>query len=378
MLPQVPLYLAALSNWTQAPSSCQDLRIPVSVEKNAVGEFSHDAYTEDVLFALAGRKILVSNTYEMDARFCMPDNDQNPHADTLQLLVHGASFNKNMWDSELEPERYNWVRRMNYEGYPTLAIDLIGSGNSTFPDGLFEVQSQMYVETIHYLIQKLRKGEVDGRAWDRIVLVGFSIGGMLANALAEQYPDDVDALVLHAITWDKSWIYPAFLSGLQVSAAHVDPEKWGHIPLLYQTQSTREGRRVACFAGSYEENAVEYDFLMRDFDTLGAAITFTYLLVDAPQYTRPVFLGIGDRKYRVFNVSYGIQDFEKLTRMTEDSTFCGGKYCREQPWEVYRRFPNAASIDVKVYKETGHLILFHHSGLSLMADSLAFLSDHGF
>ncbi|KAI0505625.1 Alpha/Beta hydrolase protein [Xylaria bambusicola] len=357
MLPQVPLYLAALSNWTQAPSSCQDLRIPVSVEKTAEGEFGSDVvYNDEVLFALAGRKILVSNTYEMSGRFCAPDDEQSPHADTLQLLVHGASFNKNMWESQLKPERYNWVRRMNFEGYPTLAVDLIGSGNSSFPDGLYEVQSQMYVETIHDLIQKLRRGEVDGRKWEKIVLVGFSIGGMLANALAQQYPDDVDALVLHAITWDTSWIYPAFLSGLQVSAAQVDPVKWGHIPLMYQTQSTPEGRRVACFAGAYEEDAVEYDFHQRDFDTLGAAITFTYLLGEAPEYTRPVFLGIGE----------------------QDSTFCGGRFCREQPWAVYRKFENAAAIDVKVYPETGHLILYHHSGLALMADSLAFLETHGF
>lgn len=35
---------------------------------------------------------------------------------------------------------------------------------------------------------------------------------------------------------------------------------------------------------------------MRDFDSLGAAITFVYHLVEAPQYTGPVFLGIGDRE----------------------------------------------------------------------------------
>lgn len=260
MQPQIPLYFSALSAWTQASPSCQDLRIPVSVEKTATGEFRGDVYNDEILFALAGRKILVSNTYEMSARLCMPENSEGPHADTLQLLVHGASFNKNMWDAQYKPERYSWVQRMSHEGYPTLAIDLIGSGNSTFPDGLFEVQTQMYVETVHDLIQKLRKGEIGGRAWDKIVYVGFSIGGMMATSLTQQYPDDVDALVLHAITWDTSWIYPAFLSGLQAPAHQVDPEKWGHIPPTYQTQSTREGRLVACFAGSYERDIVEHDW----------------------------------------------------------------------------------------------------------------------
>ncbi|KAI0194246.1 Alpha/Beta hydrolase protein [Astrocystis sublimbata] len=353
---QIPLAFTALSSaWTQASSTCQDLRIPVSVEKTATGEFSRDMYSDEIFFSLAERKILVSNTYEMAARLCIPDNNQGPHADTLQLLVHGASFNKLMWDSEYQPERYSWVQRMMHEGYPTLAIDLVGAGNSTFPDGLFEVQTQMYVETIHDLIQKLRRGEVAGRSWEKIAYVGFSIGGMVATTLTQQYPDDVDALVLHAITWDTSWIYPAFLSGLQAPARQIDPEKWGHLPVEYQTQSTREGRIVACFAGDYDHDITELDWQTRDFDTFGAAITFTYHLVTAPEYSGPVFLGIGER----------------------DSTFCGGRYCREQPYEVYRRFPKAKAHDIKVYKETGHAIIYHYSGLQLMADTLAFLESAG-
>ncbi|KAI0409186.1 Alpha/Beta hydrolase protein [Xylaria palmicola] len=354
MRPQIPLYFSTLA-WSGAPS-CQDLRIPVSVQKTATSEFHGDRYNADILYALAGRKILVSNSYEISARLCMPENANGPHADTLQVLVHGASFNKGMWDVQYKPETYSWVRRMNQEGYPTLAIDLVGNGNSTFPDGLLEVQTQMYVETVHHLIQKIRKGDVDGRHWKKIALVGFSIGGITANALAEQYPDDVDVIVLHGISWDLSWIYPAFLSGLQGPAQQIDPEKWGHLQPTYQTQSNREGRRVACFSGSYDEGILEYDWQTRDFDTLGAAITFTYHLVEAPQYQGPVFLGIGD----------------------QDSTFCGGQFCREQPYGVYKKFPKASAHDVKVYEETGHLILYHHSAPKLMNDTLAFLEAQGF
>ncbi|KAJ2971303.1 hypothetical protein NUW58_g9454 [Xylaria curta] len=356
MKPQIPLYLSALSPWMKDSSSCHDLRIPVSVEKTAISDFRGDVYNSEILYALAGRKILVSNTYEMSARLCLPEDSEGPHADTLQVLVHGASFNKNMWDVQYKPEKYSWVRRMSHEGYPTLAVDLVGNGNSTFPDGLLEVQTQMYVETVHHLVQKLRRGEVDGRAWKKIVLVGFSIGAITANALAKSYPEDVDAIVFHGITWDATWIYPAFLSGLQAPAQQIDPQKWGHLPATYQTQSTREGRLVACFAGSYEHDIVEYDWQTRDFDTLGAAITFTYHLMEAPEYKGPVFLGIGD----------------------QDSTFCGGQFCREQPYGLYRKFPKARAHEVKIYEETGHLILYHNSAQELMADTLAFLDSHSF
>ncbi|KAI6092186.1 Alpha/Beta hydrolase protein [Hypoxylon rubiginosum] len=356
MLPQIPFVLSSLPAVLQKP--CQDLRIPVSVQKTTNYEFSNENYNAEVLYALAGKEILVSNEYEMSARLCLPESqsNENSHEDTLQILIHGASFNKNMWDIQYKPETYSYVQRMSKEGYPTLAVDLVGNGNSTFPDGLLEAQTQMYVATVHDLIQKLRNGEVGGKSWEKIVLVGFSIGAITANSLAQQYPEDVDAIVLHGISWDLTWIYPAFLSGLQAPAQQIDPDKWGSIPPTYQTQSSREGRLVACFAGSYDPDIVEYDWQTRDFDTLGAAVTFTYHLVEAPEYKGPVFLGIGD----------------------QDSTFCGGKVCREQPYALYNRFPKAQAYDIKVYGETGHLILYHNSGPQLMADTLAFLGANGF
>ncbi|KAF4543310.1 Alpha beta hydrolase fold protein [Lasiodiplodia theobromae] len=337
--------------------SCTDYDINVSVERTTRETFQDRAYSADILYALARKEILVSNEYTLSSRLCTPvEKAQEDHTDTIQLLVHGASFNKVMWDLPYQPERYSWVKRMSEEGYPTLAVDLIGNGNSTFPDGLLEAQTQTYVENIHEVIQKLRRGEVDGKKWKKIVFVGFSIGGIVANSLAQQYPDDVDAIVLHGISWDASWIYPAFLSGLQAPAQQIDPDKWGHVPATYQTQSTREGRITACFSGAYDPNILEVDWNTRDFDSFGAAMTFTYHLVDAPEYKGPVFLGIGER----------------------DSTFCGGEVCGSQPYALFDKFPKASTHDIKVYPETGHLILYHYSGQDLMTDTLSFLKNVGF
>lgn len=274
MRPLLPVIILSLPVLSQA--SCHDIRIPVSVQKSTDKDFQGQPYNTEILYALADKEILVSNSYELSTRLCIPSRQgsqwiqaasrqgsQWTQADTLQILLHGATFNKNMWDIQYEPENYSWVRRMNREGYATLAVDLVGNGNSTFPDGLLESQTQTYVMTLHHLIQKIRNGEVGGRRWDKIVLVGFSIGGITANSLAQQYPDDVDAIVFHGISWDATWIYPAFLSGLQAPAQQVDPEKWGALQPTYQTQSTREGRLVACFAGSYSRDMAEYDWLVQ-------------------------------------------------------------------------------------------------------------------
>ncbi|KAL8778968.1 MAG: hypothetical protein Q9213_007168 [Squamulea squamosa] len=261
-----------------------------------------------------------------------------------------------MWDFPYQPETYSWTKKMNEAGYSTLAVDLVGNGNSTFPDALREGQTQVYVETIHQVIQKLKAGEIDGIRWRRVALVGFSIGGIVANSITEQYPLDLDTVLLHGISWDTTWIYPAFIYGVQAPAAQIDPERWGHIPLQYMTQPTPEARETACFYGSFDRNILKADFYYRDFDPLGAAITFTYHLTDAPEYRGPVFLGIGEN----------------------DSTFCGGPKCRGQAYEVYNRYTAASDHTVKVYANTGHLILYHHTGPQLMEDSLQFLRAHGF
>lgn len=122
------------SSSSEASPSCQDVTIPVQVEKTSQALFEDKAYSADVLYALAAKEILVSNSYELSAQLCSPlVQESNDASDTLQLLVHGASFNKNMWDSKYEPERYNWIRRMNTNGYTTLAVDLIGTVSTLFP-----------------------------------------------------------------------------------------------------------------------------------------------------------------------------------------------------------------------------------------------------
>ena len=173
---------------------------------------------------------------------------------------------------------------------------VIGNGNSTVPDGLREAQLQVFVETVHQVAQQLKAGQIGGIRWRRVAVVGFSTGGVVANSLAEQYPLDADATLLHGISWESSWVFPAFLYGLQSPAAQVDPERWGHIPREYWTHPNIEARETACFHGSYDPGIVEMDYNLRDFDSLGASVTVLLHLVHAPEYRGPVFLGIGRSK----------------------------------------------------------------------------------
>lgn len=228
-----------------------------------------------------------------------------------------------------------------------------GAGNSSHPHGLLEAQTATYVQTTHKVIEKVRSGELLNRIFTKVALVGFSIGGITANSLAEAYPEDADMLVLLGISWHLPYIYPSFLSGLQVAANGVDPEKWGHLEAFYQTQPSLAAREAANFNGDYDAEALEMDYETRDLDTLGAAITFSLHLVEAPDYDKPVFLGIG-----------GL-----------DATFCG-RECGSQPYALYDYFPAASEHIIKVYEKTGHALLYHRAAPQVMADAREFLDRH--
>ncbi len=99
--------------------------IPLHVDKTVDSELSLDNYNIESLYAWAGRQILVDGDYEMSARLCEPPEGVD-RKDTLQLLLHGATFNKHMWDFPYKPEKYSWVRHMAAAGYTTLAVDFVG------------------------------------------------------------------------------------------------------------------------------------------------------------------------------------------------------------------------------------------------------------
>jgi pimeloyl-ACP methyl ester carboxylesterase len=275
--------------------------IPVSVERNTEAQLSDvgEEYSIDVLWSLQQRKILVTNSYNLSAVYCEPTgpSSTNTSGSTIQLLVHGATYSKIMWDFPYQPETYSWVRHAAARGYATLAVDQVGAGNSSFPNGLLEVQTQTYVETLHQVIGRLRNGtiaETGNRAFQKVVPIGFSLGAVTLISLADQYPEDGDAIVLHGVSWNAATLYPAFFAGFQVAAAQVDPAKWGHIPTSYTTQSTPRSREITCFYGDYDKGILPLDFELRDFDTLGASITIPSHTVYVGSYTGPVFLGNGD------------------------------------------------------------------------------------
>jgi pimeloyl-ACP methyl ester carboxylesterase len=115
---------------------------------------------------------------------------------TLLLALHGATYNHGYWDvPTINGHEYSFARYMAERKYAVLAIDQLGTGESTRPaDGDLLTLDQT-ASAVHQVITQLRAGEGGvGYAFERVVTVGHSLGAI--NAIYEQGTyHDADAVV---------------------------------------------------------------------------------------------------------------------------------------------------------------------------------------
>ncbi|MBO0777878.1 MAG: alpha/beta fold hydrolase, partial [Ktedonobacteraceae bacterium] len=116
---------------------------------------------------------------------------------TVQVLVHGSTYDHNYWDFPSVPQKYSYVRQITGAGYATLNMDRIGTGLSDHPPALsVTLQSNAYV--LHQLVQALRNGKVYGIRFPKVMLVGHSFGSVITVAEASQFAD-VDGVITTGI-----------------------------------------------------------------------------------------------------------------------------------------------------------------------------------
>jgi len=115
---------------------------------------------------------------------------------TLQVLVHGATYNHQYWDvPTINGHNYSYARFMADNGYALLAIDQLGTGLSSKPDGDFVTLAET-ASSLHQVLVQLRGTRSPlGYAFNAIVLVGHSFGSINSILVQGTY-HDADALVV--------------------------------------------------------------------------------------------------------------------------------------------------------------------------------------
>ena len=128
---------------------------------------------------------------------CYPSRPVPGLRQTIQVLVSGTAYGKTYWDFPYQPDTYSYVRAANAAGFTTFDLDRVGIGASSRPpSSQVTIPSNAY--SIHQAIQHLRSGAVDGVRYDRVVLVGHSLGSLISWYEAAEY-HDVDAVVASGI-----------------------------------------------------------------------------------------------------------------------------------------------------------------------------------
>ncbi|MGB7926267.1 MAG: alpha/beta hydrolase [Pyrinomonadaceae bacterium] len=148
------------------------------------------------------------------------------------VLLHGKNFSGAYWATT--------IKALTAEGYRVVAPDQIGFGKSSKPAS--------YQFTFHTLAANTR-AMLDSLRVEQFILVGHSMGGMLAVRMALMYPERVERLAL---------VNPIGLEDWKLVAPYRTVDENFAQELRATPESIKEYQRVNYFGGVWKP---EYDAL---------------------------------------------------------------------------------------------------------------------
>jgi pimeloyl-ACP methyl ester carboxylesterase len=246
---------------------------------------------------------------------------------TMQLLVHGLTYDHQYWDWPQSPQVYSYVRSATDAGYATFAIDRLGDGSSDHPvDGTsVTVQSGAYV--LHQIVQDLRAGSIGGTAFAKIIAVGHSFGSATAGYEAATY-HDVDAAILSGMMHDAtpgayaslSSYYPAFL----------DP-KFASSGLNATYFTTMPGTRAQLFfnTATADPSVIAMDEILKQTVTSGEFATLQDVSAVTPQINVPVMLAMGETDFLFCDPTVGLSCANSSAVLARENQHYNSQTCLE-------------------------------------------------
>jgi len=289
--------------------------------------------------------IPVEGTYDISATFCEPEKYNDANA--VQILSHGATYNKLYWTGlglpKDQAEPYDWTRVATDKGYAVLAIDRPGSGNSTHPDSVLEVQASLEAEVIHKVVQQLRNGKIGDKKFSKVAYVGHSMGSLIGMRATQLHPQDFDALILTG--WSANFVenFPKVLAGVLLPAAVEIPSRFSHLDPFYLVLTIQEVVRQFFYGPdkTFDPAVEQYNWDTRDAVGTGELVSILAGTTETT-YSGPVHVIVGEL----------------------DAAFCSplGKCTsgpNAPPGNTESLFPNAESFTYDIIPNTGHSLNVH-------------------
>ncbi|MEH1011912.1 alpha/beta fold hydrolase [Micromonospora sp. CPCC 206060] len=273
---------------------------------------------------------------------CMPTSGT---PETVQLLVHGATYNRAYWDFPYQPQIYSYVKYANRAGYATFNVEIVGSGESSRPHSS-QVDMFTSAHALHNVITKLRAGDIGSTAFNKVIWVGHSMGTAIGWVEASTY-NDVDAFI------GTGALHPLSAAATSASPfpASLDP-KFASLNLDDGYLSTDEASRANTFyySNTTDPQVKSADYALRDTFTLpilitgGAQFNAPVATASTQGITVPVLSLIGEKDFLFCQ---------------PDASDCSDRAAVQQSEASYHS--NASSFEMVVVPQTGHDLNLHHT-----------------
>jgi len=273
----------------------------------------------------------------------------------VQLLLHGSTYARYYWDLPFQAEHYSYVRAATKRGYATFNLDRIGNGASDHPDGnLVDIAANGFV--VHQVVEALRAGDVASTIFEKVIVVGHSMGSMTTINYAGSFPGEADGIILTGILHDINWPNAQALLLSNLYPATLDPKFAGQFP-NYDYLTTLPGKRGEAFyyLPNADPEVIALDESLKQTTSIGELNTGPGMCFDpiSFQIEGPVLVVIGQYDYffcgNLVNCSdrAAVQDFEET------------------------KFSASACVETAVINDAGHVLTLHLNAAAAYSQMLA-------
>lgn len=360
-----------------AAQQCQNITIPVSVNatNSVLNQNAPYPQNQSQVTAFISSFITIPQpssanfingtfqnveTYNITATYC-PATTNSTSKKALQILVHGIGFDKSYWD--FTPAT-SYVAPIRAAGYDTLAIDRLGCGSSSKPDGRDQVQTATHVDYLSSITLQARAGTLPGvnTSYAETVHVGHSYGSIISASMVGMYPTITDGLVLTGFSTNSTWV-PQTFAAFNPVIANVDIlSRFGnttsaYLNNTYLTWSNIYNNQLAFFYYPYyNQSTIELDEATKQPVTYGEIVTMSSLLGET-NFTGPVQIVTG----------------------ANDAIFCGGNCTATGsnltsiPMSAQLIFPKVDNFKVITPLNAGHAVQLHLQNQNITQQIISFL-----
>ncbi|GLV60495.1 alpha/beta hydrolase [Dictyobacter sp. S3.2.2.5] len=283
---------------------------------------------------------------------------------TVQLLVPGGTYGHIYWNFPYQPQNYSYVQALTAAGYSTFNIDRIGTGRSSHPPiGLLTVSMGTNAYVVHQVVHALRNGNIGNHSFNRVLLVGHSLGSVTCWIEAGTY-HDVDGVIITGLLHHLNattlagvvaTLYPATLDQ-RFAYQLLNVNYAGYLT----TEPGTRGKDFYYVPGT-DPNVLQIDEATKETATPGEFASFAIPIADgiSLQIDVPVLVAVGQKDALFCGLA------------ATDCTSAATIQRAEAPF-----YSPKAQLQVAAIPEAGHDINLHKTAPLWLATARAWTSQH--